>query len=60
MEGWDTSTKSVVQKIPLLTVKAGPRDGEEWKKRLKEEYQVGNPLSQLSSCGCDTHFKGHT
>jgi ufm1-conjugating enzyme 1 len=40
MEGWDTSTKAVVQKIPLLTVKAGPRDGEEWKKRLKEEYQV--------------------
>ena len=40
MDGWDTSTKAVVQRIPLLTVKAGPRDGEEWKKRLKEEYQV--------------------
>eukprot|EP00271_Cylindrocystis_brebissonii_P020703 TRINITY_DN6974_c0_g1_i1.p1 TRINITY_DN6974_c0_g1~~TRINITY_DN6974_c0_g1_i1.p1 ORF type:complete len:176 (+),score=32.07 TRINITY_DN6974_c0_g1_i1:325-852(+) len=40
MDGWDNSTKSVVQKIPLLTVRAGPRDGEEWKKRLKEEFQA--------------------
>lgn len=44
MEGWDNTTKSAVQKIPLLTVKAGPRDGELWKKRLKEEYQVKQAL----------------
>jgi ufm1-conjugating enzyme 1 len=30
-------TKAVVQKIPLLTTKAGPRDGAEWIERLKEE-----------------------
>jgi hypothetical protein len=34
----DDSTKRTVQKIPLLTTRAGPRDGEEWTKRLKEEY----------------------
>eukprot|EP00929_Paragymnodinium_shiwhaense_P069728 TRINITY_DN35182_c0_g1_i1.p2 TRINITY_DN35182_c0_g1~~TRINITY_DN35182_c0_g1_i1.p2 ORF type:complete len:164 (-),score=42.75 TRINITY_DN35182_c0_g1_i1:362-853(-) len=30
-------TKAEVQKIPLLTVKAGPLDGEQWIERLKEE-----------------------
>ncbi len=34
----DEGTKKTVQKIPLLTVNAGPRDGEQWVKRLKEEY----------------------
>jgi hypothetical protein len=34
----DDSTKATVQKIPLLTTNAGPRDGEQWVKRLKEEY----------------------
>eukprot|EP00232_Nephroselmis_pyriformis_P001430 CAMPEP_0182912896 /NCGR_PEP_ID=MMETSP0034_2-20130328/37755_1 /TAXON_ID=156128 /ORGANISM="Nephroselmis pyriformis, Strain CCMP717" /LENGTH=166 /DNA_ID=CAMNT_0025049589 /DNA_START=70 /DNA_END=570 /DNA_ORIENTATION=- len=38
MAEWDSNTKANVQKIPMLTVKAGPRDGEEWGKRLKEEY----------------------
>lgn len=33
---WDPTTRATVQKIPLLTVKAGPRDKEEWQKRLKE------------------------
>jgi ufm1-conjugating enzyme 1 len=33
---FDDKTKSTVQKIPLLTVKAGPRDGETWKNRVKE------------------------
>ena len=36
MAEWDSNTKANVQKIPMLTVKAGPRDGEEWGKRLKE------------------------
>eukprot|EP00252_Welwitschia_mirabilis_P018523 TRINITY_DN41154_c0_g1_i1.p1 TRINITY_DN41154_c0_g1~~TRINITY_DN41154_c0_g1_i1.p1 ORF type:complete len:174 (+),score=4.50 TRINITY_DN41154_c0_g1_i1:140-661(+) len=39
MEGWDSNTKSTVQKIPLLTTRAGPRDGAQWTQRLKEEYQ---------------------
>lgn len=34
----DETTKSAVQKLPLLTTRAGPRDGENWTKRLKEEY----------------------
>ena len=29
-----------MQRLPLLTVKAGPRDGEEWIKRMKEEYMA--------------------
>lgn len=33
---WDPTTRATVQKIPLLTVKAGPRDKEEWQQRLKE------------------------
>ncbi|KAL0488688.1 ubiquitin-fold modifier-conjugating protein [Acrasis kona] len=33
----DNRTKETLQKIPLLTEKAGPRD-EGWEKRLKEEY----------------------
>ena len=35
-ESWDSTTRATVQKIPLLTVKAGPREKEEWPKRLKE------------------------
>ncbi len=35
-QSWDPTTRATVQKIPLLTVKAGPRDKEEWQKRLKE------------------------
>mmetsp|Transcript_44318 Transcript_44318/g.73837 ORF Transcript_44318/g.73837 Transcript_44318/m.73837 type:complete len:175 (-) Transcript_44318:185-709(-) len=38
--GLDSGTIASVKKIPLLTTKAGPRDGEEWVKRLKEEYKA--------------------
>ena len=38
METWDGTTLATVRKIPLLTVKAGPRDGDVWLSRLKEEY----------------------
>jgi ufm1-conjugating enzyme 1 len=34
----DEGTKNTVQKIPLLSTRAGPRDGVAWTKRLKEEY----------------------
>ncbi|KAL3340263.1 hypothetical protein AABB24_028739, partial [Solanum stoloniferum] len=40
MEGWDPSTKSTLTQIPLLTIKAGPRDGAAWTQRLKEEYKA--------------------
>lgn len=35
----DVGTKKTLAKIPLLKTKAGPRDGELWVQRLKEEYQ---------------------
>ena len=38
--GVDDATKATVKKLPMLTVKAGPRDGEEWIKRMKEEYMA--------------------
>jgi len=34
----DPTTRATVSKIPLLTVNAGPRDGDKWIERLKEEY----------------------
>ena len=36
----DEATKLSLAKIPLLKTKAGPRDGELWISRLKEEYQA--------------------
>lgn len=39
-ESWDPTTRATVQKIPLLTVKAGPRDKDNWSLRLKEELQA--------------------
>ncbi|PIA55134.1 hypothetical protein AQUCO_00800097v1 [Aquilegia coerulea] len=40
METWDPNTKSTLTQIPLLTTKAGPRDGAAWMQRLKEEYKA--------------------
>jgi hypothetical protein len=34
----DEGTKKTLQKLPLLTVNAGPRDGDAWIQRLKEEF----------------------
>lgn len=36
----DDAIKEKGKQIPLLTVRAGPRDGDEWAKRLKEEYRA--------------------
>jgi len=36
----DEVTKKALAQIPLLKTKAGPRDGEQWIQRLKEEYQA--------------------
>jgi ufm1-conjugating enzyme 1 len=36
-ESFDSGTRERVQKIPLLTINAGPRDKEKWQDRLKEE-----------------------
>ena len=47
-----------MQKIPLLTVKAGPRDGADWVERLKEELaalikyvQINKAWGPVDSCG---------
>ena len=50
--GVDDATKATVQKLPMLTIKAGPRDGDDWIKRMKEEYTaliqvVGAPPLQI-------------
>lgn len=34
----EPAVKESVSRIPLLKTKAGPRDGEKWVQRLKEEY----------------------
>ena len=34
----DNATKKTLAAIPLLKTNAGPRDKENWVKRLKEEY----------------------
>jgi ufm1-conjugating enzyme 1 len=36
---FDEKTRSTVAKIPLCTVRGGPRDGDAWVQRLKEEYK---------------------
>ena len=36
----DEATKKQLASIPLLQTKAGPKDGELWVQRLKEEYQA--------------------
>ena len=34
----DEATKKTLAAIPLLRTNAGPRDGDQWATRLKEEY----------------------
>ncbi|CAF1666740.1 unnamed protein product [Adineta ricciae] len=36
----DEVTKKTLSNIPLLKTKASPRDGEQWRQRLKEELQA--------------------
>lgn len=65
----DEGTKQTVQKIPLLSVRAGPRDGDQWVARLKQElnalikYIQHNKASDndwflLESNKTGTHWKG--
>jgi len=53
----DELTKKQLGSIPLLKTKAGPRDGELWVQRLKEEYQaliqvscITSPIRSLRFC----------
>jgi ufm1-conjugating enzyme 1 len=36
----DEVTKKTLSNIPLLKIKAGPRDGDQWPKRIKEEIEA--------------------
>ena len=67
--GVDATTKAMVQKLPMLSVRAGPRDGEDWIKRMKEElmalitYQkvnkeAGNEWFTIESNKTGTHWTG--
>ena len=37
-DAFGSSTVQTVQKIPLLTINAGPRDKEGWEGRLKQVH----------------------
>ncbi|KAK4805121.1 hypothetical protein SAY86_004938 [Trapa natans] len=56
MEGWDPNTKSTLTQIPLLTVKAGPRDGA-WAQRLKEEYKALIAYTQMNKSNDNDWFR---
>jgi len=43
----DEATKRTLASIPLLRTNAGPRDGNLWATRLKEEYM------SLIKVGCE-------
>lgn len=49
----DKATKEILEKIPVLVTKAGPRDKTLWVQRLKEEYQalIKVKISLISICG---------
>ncbi len=38
--GPSDAMKKTLMAIPMMTVKAGPRDGEPWKGRLKQELMA--------------------
>lgn len=55
LEADDEAATVAVRKIPLLRVRAGPRDGPEWIARLKEEYAALISVRPARSCaarGC--------
>lgn len=57
MEGWDPNTKSTLTQIPLLTTKAGPRDGAAWTLRLKEEYKALIAYTQMNKSNDNDWFR---
>lgn len=50
----DEVTKKTLSNIPLLKTKASPRDGEQWRQRLKEELQA---LIQVKINNCFQQFE---
>ena len=55
----DEATKKTLASIPLLRTNAGPRDGDQWATRLKEEYlsliKVANLLTELEYRSAEQH-----
>ncbi|EQC31613.1 hypothetical protein, variant [Saprolegnia diclina VS20] len=49
-------TKRTVQKLPLLTTRAGPRDGDAWIARLKEEYTALIQYVQMNKAADNDWF----
>lgn len=50
----DEGTKNTVSKLPLLSVRASPRDNEAWTARLKEELTA---LIQVRNFQADAEDK---
>ena len=49
----DASLKKTLQEIPLHRTNAGPRDGDKWVTRLKEEYNALIEVSESALvCAC--------
>ncbi|XP_008785311.1 ubiquitin-fold modifier-conjugating enzyme 1-like isoform X2 [Phoenix dactylifera] len=57
MEGWDPSTQSALTQIPLLSTRAGPRDGAAWTQRLKEEYRALIAYTSMNKAGDNDWFR---
>ena len=53
----ESSIQTLAQKVPLLTVNAGPRDGAQWIERLKEEYTALSKYVQMNKATGDDWFQ---
>ena len=53
----ESSIQTLAQKVPLLTVNAGPRDGAQWVARLKEEYTALIKYVQMNKATGDDWFQ---
>ena len=50
----DEVTKKTLSSLPLLKTKASPRDGEQWRQRLKEELTALIQVEFTVSRACET------
>eukprot|EP00457_Paulinella_chromatophora_P017002 gb/GEZN01017936.1/.p1 GENE.gb/GEZN01017936.1/~~gb/GEZN01017936.1/.p1 ORF type:complete len:176 (+),score=32.23 gb/GEZN01017936.1/:58-585(+) len=48
--------KTTLEKLPLCTIKAGPRDGDKWKQRYKEELKALIQLVEMNKKGDNDWF----
>ena len=48
----DEATKKTLAAIPLCSTRAGPRDGDKWVTRLKEEYTSLIKVVIINLFGC--------